>query len=109
MWNLSNKAETSAIFKSTQKNSFSIEDLSDSGKWFYQMMTGKNPVSTLKNTTGNFDTKDFTISAKVIHQWQDGGKYYYNYQVSIKNTSSDFKTQWNISLPFNENITLVNG
>lgn len=47
-------------------------------------MTGKNPVSTLKNTTGNFDTKDFTISAKVIHQWQDGGKYYYNYQVSIK-------------------------
>lgn len=109
MWNLSNKAETSAIFKSTQKNSFSIEDLSDSGKWFYQMITGKNLISTVKNTTENFDTKDFTISAKIINQWQEGNKYYYHYQVTIKNTSPNLKTQWNILLPFHTNITLVNG
>lgn len=39
-WNLSNKAETSAILKSScnKTNGFTEEDLSDSGKWLYAML-----------------------------------------------------------------------
>ena len=40
-WNLSNKAETSAILQSscTKLAGFTQEDLSDSGKWLYGMLT----------------------------------------------------------------------
>ncbi len=41
-WNLSNKAETSAIIDSgcNKTSGFSEEDLSSSGKWLYRMLTG---------------------------------------------------------------------
>lgn len=43
MWNISNKNETSAIFKSStnKAENFTTEDLSDSGRWFLNMMTGR--------------------------------------------------------------------
>ena len=39
-WNLSNKAETSAILKSScgKVSGFTLEDLSDSGKWLYERL-----------------------------------------------------------------------
>lgn len=39
-WNLSNKAETSAVIKSgcSKTSGFTEEDLSESGKWLYQML-----------------------------------------------------------------------
>ena len=48
-WNISNKNETSAIFKSTvEKNSgFTEEDLSDSGKWLYHILAGDASLSDL--------------------------------------------------------------
>lgn len=111
MWNLSNKAESSAILKSNQKSNFTTEDLSDSGKWFYQMMTNNTVIPSTKNENdrNNSSTNDLTISPKMVAQWQEGDKYYYKYQVTIQNNSPYPKTQWNISLPFHTNITLVNG
>lgn len=43
-WNLSNKNETSAIFKSDcQKTAgFTSEDLTENGKWIYEMLTGEH-------------------------------------------------------------------
>lgn len=50
-WNLSNKEETSAIIKSTCKKTsgFTAEDLSDSGRWLYQLLTSEtqNPLLLL--------------------------------------------------------------
>ena len=41
-WSMSNKAETASIFKSScaKTKNFSQEDLSDSGRWLYEMLTG---------------------------------------------------------------------
>lgn len=41
-WNISNKDESSAIFKSScgKTSGFTVEDLSDSGKWLYEMLSG---------------------------------------------------------------------
>ena len=43
-WNLSNKGETSAIFKTScsKVSGFAAADLSDSGKWLYEMLTGSS-------------------------------------------------------------------
>lgn len=43
-WNLSNKAETSAIIKSScsKISGFTAEDLSESGKWLYEMLGGND-------------------------------------------------------------------
>lgn len=45
-WNLSNKNETSALLKPscTKKSGFSGEDLSESGKWLYEMLTGEHTL-----------------------------------------------------------------
>lgn len=44
-WNLSNKSETSAIIKSScnKLNGFTAEDLSESGRWLYNILTGNSP------------------------------------------------------------------
>ena len=47
-WNLSNKNETSAIFKNScgKLSGFTQEDLSSSGRWLYDMLTGKGAGMT---------------------------------------------------------------
>ncbi len=49
-WNLSNKAETSAILKSScdKISGFATEDLSDSGKWLYEMLRKKDDSVSVK-------------------------------------------------------------
>lgn len=47
-WNLSNKNETSAVFKNScgKLSGFAQEDLSSSGRWLYDMLTGKEAGMT---------------------------------------------------------------
>ncbi len=42
-WNLSNKDETSALIKSScsKRSGFTTEDLSESGKWLYELLNGE--------------------------------------------------------------------
>lgn len=57
-WNLSNKNETSAVFKNScnKLSGFTQEDLSSSGRWLYDMLTGKGAGMTSgdsRRQTGN--------------------------------------------------------
>ena len=47
-WDLSNKSETSAVFKNScsKRSGFTQEDLSSSGRWLYDMLTGKGAGRT---------------------------------------------------------------
>lgn len=47
-WNLSNKAETCAILQSdcSKISGFTENDLTDSGRWLYQMLTGSSHSET---------------------------------------------------------------
>lgn len=47
-WNLSNKNETSAVFKNScgKLSGFTQEDLNSSGRWLYDMLTGKGAGRT---------------------------------------------------------------
>ncbi|MCI9353747.1 MAG: cellulase family glycosylhydrolase [Firmicutes bacterium] len=114
IWNLSNKAETSAILKSDCKknNGFTNDNLSESGKWFYKMLTNKKVIQSqnINNSIQNINrnTNDLEISANVVQHWQQNGKEYYQYECTIKNNSTYAKNQWNITLQFDEAVTLVN-
>ncbi|MCD7761956.1 MAG: cellulase family glycosylhydrolase [Lachnospiraceae bacterium] len=48
MWNLSHRDESSAILKSgcTKTSGFTADDLNDSGKWLYEMLTGESMDGT---------------------------------------------------------------
>lgn len=54
-WNLSNKSETSALLKSScnKLSGFAKEDLSDSGKWLYGLLTGEDPSRAGSSWTGS--------------------------------------------------------
>lgn len=59
IWNLSNKSETSALIRSnvTAASGWSYEDLSDSGKWFVDMMGADHAVIG-STGSGNSGTPD---------------------------------------------------
>jgi endoglucanase len=134
-WNLSNKDETSAIIKSScsKTSGISESDLSDSGKWLYKMLTGgttttkknsstdkKNGSSDKNNSTdkNNSSTnstsgtilknKNVDISAVVSNSWESDGGTFYQYTLTIKNTSKKTSSGWKITVKFNEDITLQN-
>lgn len=174
-WNLSNKEETSAIFRSdcTKTSGFSLEDLSESGMWVYEMLTkdkttdnannsadtdttdssnntkseetadisdtasgsdiadhsGDNEMSDPSESSGTSDTSAsensensdgstssstgtdgiFEYTAEVVNSWESEGKSFYQYNVSIQNTSDTDCTQWSIDIPFNGEVTLSDG
>lgn len=59
MWSLCNKAETASIIDSscTKVNGFTLDDLSSSGRWFLNMMTGKLDLPYHENNAkGNGNT-----------------------------------------------------
>lgn len=55
MWNLCNKDETSAMIKSScnKTSGYSVDDLSESGKWFLKLMTGGLNLSQYSETQTN--------------------------------------------------------
>lgn len=117
-WNLSNKAESAAILKSDcqKKNGFTLEELTESGKWLYEMLHNQSATqiqnhnqiqnnTTVKNTLEN----GLSVSAKLVNHWEQNGKLYYQYQCAIKNNTAYQKNHCNIVLQFSNNVTLLNG
>lgn len=64
-WNLSNKNESSALFKSscTKTSGFTPEDLSESGQWVYQMLTGGPDTNPASAKASGADSASGTNSA----------------------------------------------
>ena len=78
-WNLSNKAETSALLKSScsRTSGFGAEDLSETGKWLYELLTGESADgagnSRREKPEEGGDTKD-TDDGRTQSGRQDGGQ-----------------------------------
>ena len=109
-WNISNKNETSAIFKSSCKkvSGFSENDLSASGKWLYHMLTGNERQQDRNTTTGSKAQVSDSLSVKtqINNSWESEGKTYYQYDVTIENTTGGNCDSWEIRLSFNGDIEL---
>ena len=118
-WNISNKNETSAIFKSTvEKNSgFTEEDLSDSGKWLYHILAGdaslsdSGQTSAAKNSSKNTAVRsgDIEVTAVLSNSWESNGQQFYQYTLTVKNTSDQPCESWKADLKFSGDISLSDG
>ena len=136
-WNLSNKNEASSIIKSSSNKTsgFTENDLSESGKWLYSMLTGnatfqssntQSKVEATKPVNGNQSSastptnqnsgtqvsltdKQIQYTAELINSWESGGKKFYHYNLTLKNSSKKNVSSWTITVPFNEKLTIVDG
>lgn len=121
-WNLSNKAETSAILQSgcQKKYGFQKEDLSNAGKWLYSVLTKQREWPTVIENQKNIENQEKLESSIKSNRgfeyeiipyacWEANGKYYYQYGVKVKNISGIDCDSWQIAIPFSQNIVLENG
>jgi len=80
-WNLSNKEETSAIFKSScsKTSGFIEEEISDSGKWLYRTLTGEKssakesgqnlPQALPAENKAVLDNGDMKVTTGIKNSW----------------------------------------
>ncbi len=118
-WNISNKNETSAILQSTveKTSGFSEEDLSDSGRWLYQILTGDALPSDSGQTpaaqSGSWNTAvqsgDMEVTAVLDNSWEANGQQFYQYTLTVKNTSDQPCESWEADLKFSGDISLSDG
>ncbi len=131
-WNLSNKSESSALISSgcSKTSGFSYSDLSPSGKWYYNILTGKTSlqgvdsgITSAKNTTTYTYIPPTTTavqttkavigtpaySLKLSNSWVSGEETFYQYELSLTNKSNENYTGWKVTIPFNETVKLSSG
>lgn len=119
-WSMANKNESSALFKSScSKNcNFEESDLNESGKWLYNLLTGKTPAkgSNSGNTQNNNASSDakaepFTSAGlegtvTLKSKWESGGKTCYQYDMTLTNPGDQSLKGWAIDIHFSENVEL---
>lgn len=125
-WNLSNKAETSAMLTPAcgKTSGFTQDDLSASGRWVYESLTGA-PVSGIKNPPAadsgdlaghpaggaeeavRLDTDTgLSVSAVAVNQWEANGQPVRQYALTVTNNAQTACTQWAVSLNFEKEFVL---
>ena len=52
---------------------------------------------------------DITVTAEVANSWESEGKTFYQYNLTLQNTSGTDCTNWNITLNFSGNISFSDG
>ena len=121
-WNISNKNETSAIIRGgvDKVSGLTWDDLSDSGRWLYQVLTrdGSNlsgndgaAGGSSGNGSSNVVAKsgDIEATATLANSWESNGQKFYQYTLTIKNTSSQACQSWAVDVKFNGDISLSDG
>lgn len=117
-WNLSNKNETSAMISSgcNKISAFSESDLSACGKWVYEMLTGGGADSNQGNagnstpvaTTTTLTSGAIACNAEMANSWEAEGKTFYQYNLTVRNTSDVDCTSWVLTVTFSDNVELSN-
>jgi endoglucanase len=158
-WNISNKNETSAIIRSgvDKTSGLTWDDLSDSGRWLYQVLTrdgsepgGNGTTTSAGGSSGAAGGNDATVNgnggagnnratngdagngaaggssgsgssnaavrsgdieatATLANSWESNGQKFYQYTLTIKNTSSQACQSWAVDVKFNGDISLSDG
>lgn len=120
-WNLSNKDETSAMLLSSvdKVSGFSRDDLSDSGRWMYRILSGSEKKDS--RGTGEEDTSigensgtdesDGGIEGLLMPSgsWESGDRKFFQYALTVKNKRDQECQSWSIKVKFNGKIKLSEG
>lgn len=133
-WNLSNKDEASALFKSTcgKTSGFTADDLSEEGTWLWYVLhsegeSGAGAMSAAAGTAsatagsaasandssaaaaggalhGSTGTFDWTATA--ADRWETGGQTFFRYVITVTNKGDSAVTSWNVRLPLSGTVTI---
>lgn len=134
VWNLSNKAETSALLKTstTAISGWTYDELSESGKWFVDMMGADHTVIGSSGNSGNNSggngalsgggssgsgsggsealsggaSSSLQASVSLSNSWETDGKHYYQYTLEVANTSGAKVNGWTCEISFDRNISI---
>ncbi|MBQ9134718.1 MAG: cellulase family glycosylhydrolase [Lachnospiraceae bacterium] len=68
--------------------------------------SGSNSTAGTATTLTN---GDITVTAEVANSWESEGKTFYQYNLTLQNTSGTDCTNWNITLNFSGNISFSDG
>ena len=119
-WNLSNKAESSSLLKSScqKKSGWTESDLSKSGKWLISAMKGKLGGTSNVKPAGKpkpaprpkpenpkpagtkASRKSCRASVKKDGSWQDGNRWCALYRVSLSNRGKKAVSRWKVRVTF---------
>lgn len=138
-WALANKNESAALIKSScsKTSGFDDNDLSESGKWLYQTLTGNAVIgnsigsgagsssgsgagggagsssggSTGSSTgsTESFNSSGLEGTLTLQSQWEADGKVNYQYNMTLTNNSSSSVSFWAIDIHFSGDIGFSSG
>ena len=138
-WALANKNESAALIKSScsKTSDFDDNDLSESGKWLYQTLTGNAVIgnsigsgagsssgsgagggagsssggSTGSSTgsTESFNSSGLEGTLTLQSQWEADGKVNYQYNMTLTNNSSSSVSSWAIDIHFSGDIGFSSG
>lgn len=118
-WSLCNKNESAALLSSSceKYSGFELTDLSPAGRWLYQILTGRDVPEPETEALGSdltvqkaqLSTDSYICTTEIVNQWITNGDHYYQYQLTLTNTSGTELSGWEIYLPFSGEITLSDG
>ena len=115
----------------TKTSGFTEEDLSETGKWLYQMLTTRQGGAVAEQSENEAvqketaqdgsnspeDSKDgqtlvcgdIEVFMYLKNSWEEEGKPVRQYELTVKNTSDQQCTNWAVDIPFEEKIVLTDG
>ena len=119
-WNLSNKDETCAILKSgcEKTSGFAAEDLTESGRWVYGMLTGEHLPAPTQPPAANGDESaekrpalqdGLQLDLELANSWQSEGETFYQYKLTLTNVSGEDRDGWTAEIAFDGDVTLQDG
>ena len=121
MWNLSNKAESSAMFKATcdKASGFDDADLSQAGVWLKRTLAAEGGNAKQEPSTSGASNSPAAPSsasapsgggieytATLRDSWDAEAESYFLYDVTIVN-NGDAVSSWEIDVPFNADVRLT--
>lgn len=137
-WALANKNESAALIKSscTKTSQFSDGDLSESGKWLFQTLTGKATVGNSNDASSNkpgaggsngnsgngnngspgsdatpepFRSGGLDGVLTLNNSWESDGQVNYQYNLTLTNNGDQAVSSWAIDIHFSENVSFSSG
>lgn len=133
IWNLSNKNESSSLIKSScsKTSGWTMDELSQEGKWYVGILGGNassdtQPNTTDKTTTNNNTDNKNTDSGKpeqtettsnssgklkasidCSNSWNDGTYDFFQYNITINNTDKAYNaTGWTVTVVFDGDVDI---
>lgn len=116
VWNLSNKSETSALLRSstTATSGWAYDELSESGKWFVDMMGADHTIIGSSGGNSSGSAQDVTsdapgslqASVSLSNSWETDGKHYDQYTLELTNTSGAKVNGWTCEISFDHPMSV---